>query len=163
MNEETTNLSENSISIVADILQRPPSYCDDRGYQNDLLGAAIHPQRNRIAYVESRMKKRWWSAMWNASIKIHLWAQSGSDRSVDIRSYNPFFGCDVEYFEWMDDDVLLIYSEKHNTYACSFGSTWPPRFVQIEPSWKLESKVLTYIDSEHNVLGRLSLPDLKLL
>lgn len=163
MCDKTSSQSEDSIAEAAEVLQRPSSYRDGRGYQSDLLGAAIHPLRNRVAYVESRMKKRWWSAIWNASIKIHLWAQAGSDRSVDIRSYNPFFGCDVEHFEWMGDDVLLIYSEKHHTYACSFGRTWPPCFVQIEPSWKLESKVLTYMDSEHKVVGRLSLPDLKLL
>lgn len=163
MSDETRSQKSDSIYEAAEILQRPPSHCDGRGYQIDLLGAAIHPHRNRIAYVESRMKKRWLSPMWKVSIRVHLWIATGNDRSVDIKSYNPFFGCDIEHFDWMGDNALLIYSEKHNTYACSFGSMWPPRFVQIEPSWKLDSKVLSYMNSQQKLVGRLSLPDLKVL
>lgn len=162
MYDESSSQSEESFAEAAKILQRPSSYCDRSGYQTDLLGAAIHPQGNRVAYVQSRMKKRWWSAMWSVSIKVHLWTASGADRSVDIKSYNPFFGCDIEHFEWMDDNVLLVYSEKHNTYACTFGNTWPPRFVQIAPSWTIENNVLIYRDIDNGILGRLTLPNLKL-
>ncbi len=45
------------IDEAAEILKRPSSYRDCSGYQTDLLGAAIHPQGNRVAYVQSRMKK----------------------------------------------------------------------------------------------------------
>jgi hypothetical protein len=161
MSDETRSQYADSIDEAAEILQRPSSYRDSKGYQTDLLGAAIHPQRIHVAYVQSRMKKRWWSAMWSVSIKIHLWTAPGADRSVDIMSYNPFFGCDIEHFEWMGDNVLLVYSEKHNTYACTFGTTWPPSFVQIRPYWTLEKNVLRYGDKADTMPSQLSLPDFK--
>lgn len=152
-----------AIEEAAKVLQRPPAFRDKRGYQCELLAAAVHPQVDRIAYVESRMRKRWWSAMWDVSIKIHLWRAGGQDRSVDIRSYNPFFGCEVEYFQWLGEEVVLIYTEKHETYACGFGSKWPPRFVEIKERWSIDGLVLTYWDSRDQLIGRLSIPDLTAL
>lgn len=34
-------------------------------------------------------------------------------------TYNPYFGCDCYLLEWMDDILVFIYKEKHDTYICS--------------------------------------------
>lgn len=151
------------IERAASILEREPFFVDKRGYECDLIAAAIHSPTNRVAYVQSRAKKRWWSSLVDISIKIHLRAPSGRDSSVDIKSYNPFFGCDVGFFAWLDDTAILVYTEKHDTYACAFGPKWPPQFVEIEDRWIINDGVLGYIGYKENLVKRLSVPSLKQL
>lgn len=33
-------------------------------------------------------------------------------------TYNPYFGCNCYLLEWMDEHLLFIYKEKHDTYIC---------------------------------------------
>ena len=150
-----------AIEQAAPLLGREPFYIDRRGYECELIGAAIHPTSNQIAYVESRAKKRWWSSLIDVSIKIHLRDPDECERSVDIKSYNPFFGCDIGFFQWVDDIALLIYTEKHRTYICSFGSSWPPEFVELDDYWVINGSTLGYIGYKQNAVKRLSIPDLK--
>lgn len=98
--------------------------------------------------------------MVNVSIKIHLRDSQGNDQAVDIKSYNPFFGCDIGFFEWVDDIALLIYAEKHRTYICAFGPNWPPQFVEIEDRWTINDKTIGHIGYKQELVKRLSLPDL---
>ena len=153
-------LDREPIEQAAVLLGREPFYVDRSGYECELIGAAIHPATNCIAYVESRARKRWWSAMVDISIKVHLRDTDGQDKSTDIQSYNPFFGCDVGFFEWIDDTAILIYTEKHDTYACAIGPDWPPRFVEIEDRWIINGRMLGYIGYKQETVRRVSLPDL---
>ena len=150
----------NAIEHAAPILGREPFFVDKRGYECELIGAAVHPSTDRVAYVESRSKKRWWSSMADISIKIHLRNSDDSERAVDIKSYNPFFGCDIGFFQWVDDTALLIYAEKHNTYICAIGARWPPQFVEIEDRWIINDGTLGYIGYKQESVKRLSIPDL---
>ncbi len=152
-----------AILKAASILGREPFYIDERGYECDIFAAAIHPDGDRLAYVESRAKKRWWTPMVYIAIKIHLHDSAGKASSVDIKSYNPFFGCDVGYFDWIGDTAVLIYQEKHETYACAFGTNWPPTFITIEDRWMVKDSILAYIGYEMDVVQRLAVPDLSQL
>jgi hypothetical protein len=131
-----------------------------------LIAAAIS-ETNRLAYVESRAKDVGphpygaGGRKIDISIRIHLTEVDGKDRAVDIESYNPFFGCDVRFFEWVGDTVVLIYREKHWTFACRFGDVWPPRFVKIEDDWLLRNDQLAYIGYKEKAVRRLSFPELK--
>ena len=155
-----SDCGEEDLERVAKLLKRQPSFIDKRGYKCELLGAAIHPTSNELAYVESRAKKRWWTPMIDISIKIHLRDRTERDSATDIKSYNPFFGCDIGFFEWIDDTALLIYTEKHHTYICAFGKTWPPRFVEIEDRWVINNNMLGYNGYKQTSVQRLSIPDL---
>lgn len=61
---------------------------------------------------------------------------------MDIESYNPFFGCDVRFFERIGETVVLIYREKHWTFACRFGDVWPPGFVRVDDYWLIHGSQL---------------------
>jgi hypothetical protein len=149
------------IAQAATLLGRESFFVDRRGYECEIIAAAIQPKLGHVAYVESRAKKKWWSSVVDIAIKIHLRDTDGTDRSIDIQSYNPFFGCDVRFFDWYDDVSLLIYREKHDTYACRFGITeWPPRFVEIEDRWLIRESVLAYIGYKQEMVRRLRIPDL---
>lgn len=148
------------IERVAVLLGREPQYTDQSGYKCDLFAAAIHEPTGRVAYVESRAKKRWWSSLVDVSIKVHLREADGTDRSFDIKSYNPFFGCGVFYFEWLAETAVLIYEEKHDFYACTFGPHWPPRFVELGDYWIIKDSVLGFRDFQQAQVQRLTVPAL---
>ncbi|WP_088253317.1 hypothetical protein [Fimbriiglobus ruber] len=156
------------IGEAARLLGRPAFLVDADGYECEIIGAATNASGD-IAYVESRTKDVGFNQYGanqrhiDVSIRIHLAGKSGPHRSAEIESYNPFFGCDIRFFEWKDRTVVLIYREKHDTYACRFGDIWPPRFVEIEDDWVLNGNILGYVGYKEKVVRRLSFPELDVL
>lgn len=151
-----------AIKQAALILGREPVFVDRRGYECEIIAAAVHSPTNRVIYVESRAKKRWWSSMLDITIKIHYVDANRKSSSVDIESYNPFFGCDVGMIEWISDDIaLLIYSEKHWTFVYRIGDTWPPQFAKIDERWSIKDDVLSFMTYQADVVQRLHIPSLK--
>ncbi|MCA9618987.1 MAG: hypothetical protein KC731_08195 [Myxococcales bacterium] len=55
--------------------------------------------------------------------------------------------------------MVLIYREKHSTYACRFGDVWPPQFVRIEDDWLIQADTLAYVGYEAALVQRLRFPD----
>jgi hypothetical protein len=153
---------------AAVILGRPVFFVDPDGYECEIIGAAIHSFGD-IAYVESRAKDVGFNRYGanqghiDISIRVHWVAKSGEKKSADIESYNPFFGCEVRFFEWIDGTAALIYREKHWTFVCRFGDIWPPRFVKIEDRWVIHDNVLAYIGYKEEMVRRLSFPALDAL
>jgi hypothetical protein len=154
------------LETAAALLGCPVAFVDGNGYECEIIGAALHPSGD-LAYVESRAKDVGFNRFGanqrhiDISIRVHLRDRSGNHREVDIESYNPFFGCDVRFFSWIEDAAVLIYREKHWTFACRFGDIWPPRFVKIEDNWFVNGNVLGYIAYKGEVVRRLSFPQLE--
>jgi hypothetical protein len=154
------------IGTAAQLLGRPIAFVDPNGYECEIIGAAVNDSGD-IAYVESRAKDVGFNRYGanqrhiDISIRVHLVGQSGRRESADIESYNPFFGCDVRFFEWMGRTAILIYREKHWTFACRFGDLWPPRFVKIEDDWVINGSLLGYIGYKEAMVRRLSFPELE--
>lgn len=157
-----TGADPEMIPKTAKLLRREPFFVDSSGYENEIIAASVHPSGNRIVYVESRAKELAQSV--DIAIKIHLTDSSGHNESVDIESYNPFFGCDVGLLEWFDDELaLLIYTEKHWTFAYRLGDCWPPQFAKIEERWMILGATLYYMGYKAESVQRLDVPSLTLL
>src|SRR5262249_750526 len=141
-------------------------FIDTDGYECEIFGAAINQITGTVAYIESRAQEQeklfpgFEQKYVDVSIKIHIDNMAGHHKSIDIKSYNPYFGCDLRFFDWIGDSVLLIYQEKHSVIACRFGDIWPPRFVKIEDRWLLKDSVLAYIGYKNSFVQRLSVPEL---
>jgi hypothetical protein len=142
---------------AAGSLGRPVFLVDTAGFECEIIGAAINVAGD-IAYVESRAKDM--GGHVDISIRIHLLRKGGQHESADIQSYNPFFGCDVRFFEWIDAVAVLIYREKHWTFACRFGEIWPPKFVKIEDDWVIDGGILSYVGYKEPLVRRLTFPAL---
>lgn len=153
------------IGTAARILGRAPFYQDDGGCEHEIIGAAIS-ETGLLAYVESKTKDGGANPHGvggrhiDVSIRIHLFSGKGSDRWVDIESYNPFFGCDVRFFEWIGNTVVLIYREKHSTFVYRFGDVWPPKHRKIEDDWLIRDGQLAFIGYKEHSVRRLSFPAL---
>lgn len=97
----------------------------------------------------------------DVAIKIHFVDGNGRDQSVDIESYNPFFGCDVALIEWFDEQIaILIYREKHSTFIYRIGDKWPPANAKIEDRWQISGNVLLFREYQAEFVRRLLLPKL---
>ena len=146
-----------AVNAAAELLARNAYFTDDDGYDCDILAAAIHADGEHLTYIEQRSKSG--SKIADVKIRIHLVAPSSDNRSVEIKSYNPFFGCNVRYLAWHDDSVVCIYREKRHAYAVTFGPNWPPTFRVIGERWKLNDSTLAYV-TEDGPVARLSIPQL---
>lgn len=147
----------NAILSMAIALHRHPYITDNDGYDCDLLAAAFHPEDSQVTYVEQRSRTVQRGV--DVTIKIHHTATDGTTRAQDIESYNPFFGCNIRYLRWHGDSALLIYREKHHTYAASYGRLWPPIFRPIGDRWIINGNDLSHVD-ENERIHRLSIPEL---
>ncbi|MDY3558590.1 hypothetical protein R5W23_005711 [Gemmata sp. JC673] len=154
------------VAAAARRLGRPVAFVDADGYECELIGAAVGPD-GQIAFVESRAKDVGFNQYGanqrhiDVSIRVHLVDSTGKDQSADIESYNPFFGCDVRFFGWVGPTAVLIYREKHWTFACRLGDLWPPRFVKIESRWVINGDTLGYIGHKDKAVRRLRFPDME--
>jgi hypothetical protein len=61
---------------------------------------------------------------------------------------------------WIEAAAILVYREKHWTFACRLGDVWPPRFVKIKDDWVINGNTLGYVRYKEEVVRRLSLPGL---
>lgn len=156
------------LTEAARLLGRAVFFVDADGYECEIIGAA-NSESGDIGFVESRAKDVGFHRYGanqrhiDVSIRVHLIEIAGRHLSADIESYNPFFGCDVRFFEWVDRSAVLIYREKHSTVACRFGDVWPPRFVRIEDDWIINGNVLGYVGYKEESVRRLTFPGLDVL
>lgn len=145
---------------AARLLDREPFFTDEAGFECEIIAAAVHPDGKRIVYLESRAKEG--EQFVDIAIKVHYVDVDGHDNAIDIESYNPFFGCDVGLIDWFNDQVtILVYREKHRTFAYRVGDKWPPEFVKIEDRWQIQDNVLAYMAYKADTVQRLSIPSLE--
>jgi hypothetical protein len=114
-----------------------------------------------VAYVECRSQPRGNYL----DINYHLRVRDGSGREAawEVRSYNPYFGCNMQFLGWFGDAALGIYREKHDTYVCRFGLDSPARFLAVEDEWVLDGRQLGYRGYRETGVRRLALPGLAAL
>lgn len=146
-----------AIANAAHALRRDPYITDPDGFDYDILAAAMHPDGSQLTYIEQQSKPGQRGV--DVTIKIHHVAEDGKHRSEDIKSYNPFFGCHVRYFQWHGDSVVLIYREKHHTYATTYGRNWPPCFRAIGDRWIVNGESLAHIN-DNGQIEQLAVPEL---
>jgi hypothetical protein len=152
--------NDDEIARAALIIGIPVRYVDSDGYEREIIAAAIEGGNGETAYVQCRAKDLGARDGVDIDFHIHLRAADGQDLSWPIKSYNPYFGCDVAFFEWIDKSVVFIYREKHDTYACTVAQGAAPVFMTIADDWVISGRVLGYWGWQETRVSRLTLPAL---
>ncbi len=152
---------EESIRAVCECLDRPVRFIDAKGYERGITAGAVHPEKGWIAWVEYRCKTRWdgW-----VNIEFRLKARVDDRDAINwiVETYNPFFGCRVGYLAWHHGRVVVIYREKHRTYACSLSATREKRvLVEMTDEWAVVGDQITFRSREPGFVESLSLPELR--
>jgi hypothetical protein len=96
------------------------SCVDDDGYEWHIVDSQLDDERQRLAWVEWRMRERgrhedhdYYLKARDAAGKLRVWA---------IETVNPYFGCTVQSLTWEGDDVVLVYADKHATWEARLGA-----------------------------------------
>jgi hypothetical protein len=154
--------ADEMIRTVCERLNRPDCYVDEDGYERGITAGAVHPEKNWCAWVEYRCKER---ANGYVDIEFRLKAEVESRLAIDwiVETYNPYFGCRVGYMAWHGDRVVVIYREKHHTYAFSHSPSGARELVQIADEWAVVGDRIGFRSDEPGFVERLTLPELRRL
>jgi hypothetical protein len=148
---------ETGILTAAEKIGVPVKYVDADGYEREIIAGAEH-DLGSLAYVQCRAKEI--GQVVDINFHIHLRVSGHPDRSWPIKSYNPYFGCDVGLFTWLEETVLFIYREKHDTYVCVFGPTKLPIFKKIQDDWVISERTIGFWGYRESRVSLLTVPDL---
>ena len=144
------------ISEAARLLGRPVQFVDSEGFEQEIISATPVRSDGALAYVTTSAKDV--GPYIDITIRFHVRDARSQDVSSSIESYNPYFGCDVRYLEWMGSTAVLIYREKHNTYVSACDGVGAPQYVKIADSWVLNGSVLGYWKYKATEVQRIKLP-----
>ena len=147
------------IETAAGIIGTPVKFVDSKGYEHEIIAAAVEGGEGRIAYVQCRSRQSA-NGFVDINFYVHLRDADGKDLAWPIESYNPYFGCDVGFIGWIDHSLLVIYREKHDTYVCRVGPGEKPVFRKIADDWVISDRILGYWDWKETSVSLLCLPTL---
>ena len=135
-----------AIELVAARLNRKPRDVDAHGYETELIAAVCNPEQTQYAWVEYRFR----GLETGVDIQFYLRAVKDGQQVADwvIETYNPFFGCQVQYFAWHEDRIVVIYQEKHHVYLASLRQGKLIQRLKINHEWQICDGVLLALGSE---------------
>ena len=142
------------------MMGRAVQFVDSEGFEQEVIAATPVRSDGALAYVTTSAKDVGQGGI-DIDIRFHLRDAQGREVSASIESYNPYFGCDVRYLEWMGQSAVLIYREKHNTYVAACDGTASPQYFKIADAWILNGDVLGYWKYKATEVQRIKLPSLE--
>lgn len=144
---------------VADRLGRPVTFTDPQGYECEITAASEHPTSGAVAYIECR--SQWRGQAQDITYTLHLRQADGQTVAWEPHTYNPFFGCDVRFLEWYGSAVVVIYREKHQTYAARVGIDGGAEYKAVADDWVLAGPQLAHRGWREPEVKRLTIPGLE--
>lgn len=98
----------------------PVEYVDNEGDCVEVLAASAHPNKPFDVCFMRRTKKLAGEGQ-QAATDVRIWISFEADGCClydsSIASYNPYFGCTVDYIGWHNDVLIAVYTSKSETYA----------------------------------------------
>lgn len=144
---------------VARVLNRPVEFVDEQGYERLITAGAMDAEGTRLAWVENKSKE---ITSQYVDVEFRLKVMVDDQIVVDwvVQTYNPYFGCHVGYMAWHDQQVILVYQEKHHTYACAAPVDGAVRCERIGDCWHVAPDQISFVSDRPYLVERLSLPAL---
>ncbi|MFB5651113.1 hypothetical protein ACE5IS_10740 [Leptospira wolffii] len=143
--------------FIVNVIGGEGNYTDETGYKHDMLGLSKN-SKGDICFVEAKYKRL--EHIVDVSIKFHIRRSDGFEIEKEIESYNPFFGCDVHFIDWVDRITVLVYTEKHNTYVGIGSFEEGIQYFNIGKEWKLNGNLIGYYKWKDDKISVLKLPSL---
>jgi len=153
--------TESSVAAieVARVLNRPVEFVDEQGYERSIIAGAVDAEGKLLAWVENKSKE---ITSQYVDVEFRLKIMVDNQIVVDwvVETYNPYFGCHVGYMAWHDQWLVLIYREKHDTYACTFTLNGTMRRECISDYWLVSKGQISFVSERPYLVERFSLPEL---
>lgn len=134
-----------AIELVAARLNRNPRDRNAHGDEREIIAAVCNPEQTQYAWVEYRFRE----LETTVDIQFYLRAVENGKQVTDwiIETYNPFFGCQVQYLAWHEDRIVIIYQEKHHVYMASLRQGKLIQRLKINHEWQIRDGVLLALGS----------------
>jgi hypothetical protein len=147
------------IEAVSRALGRPAKLVDPEGYEQEIVAGAIDPvDGRRLAWVECRCKDLGRYVDIGFRLRASVDGRVVIDREVE--TYNPYFGCHVNFMEWFPEHVVLIYREKHLTLLCAVSLQNQQALVPLDDVWTVAGGVALHRSRQPDLLELVSVPGL---
>jgi len=149
-----------AIEAVCKVLRRPRVRTDSNGYEDEIVGGTVSEDGRRAAWVECRSKEL---SRNHVDVHFHLRARIDDQAIIDweVETYNPYFGCHVQYARWWGERVVLIYHEKHRTIVASVAERNDAKLVPISVRWDIVDDTLLFESEEPDLVEAVGLPNLE--
>jgi hypothetical protein len=144
---------------IKEFLGTEKEFTDKDGYLHEIL--ALTKNNENICVIES--KEKMVKNLLDISIKCKILSNGKLIIEKDIESYNPFFGCDVLFIAWIEDSVIFVYTEKHNTYVGKYTIDTDIVFQNIGRTWKYSKNILGFYKWNDENIYILQIPELKII
>lgn len=148
-----------AVARIAAALGRPARLVDDAGYDLEITAAAIEDSGAYLAWVECR--SRWVGQFLDIAYHLRVRRELEPVLDWEVRTYNPFFGCEVEWMAWWGDRLALLYREKHHPYAVSWAPGQDVARRRVTDQWLVHGDHLIYRSETVDRVERLRLPGLE--
>jgi hypothetical protein len=141
-----------AVAMLNSLRADTDSCVDSDGYDWHIVNSQLDDERQRLAWVEWRMRERgrhedhgYYLKARDAAGKLRVWA---------IETVNPYFGCSVQSLTWQGDDVVLVYADKHATWEARLGPDGQVRRLEAASTEVTCQLAPADIQSVHEALFR---------
>lgn len=141
-----------SVAMLNRLCSETDTYIDDDGYGWRIVGSHQDDEQQRLAWVEWRYRERGDHEDHGYFLKAR--DRDGRLRIWEIETINPYFGCSVKSLTWQDDDVVLVYSDKHATWKARLGPDGSARRQKVAATEVAYHLTPADIQSVHEALFR---------
>ena len=144
-------------TILVELAEADEPYTDEDGYTWQVPAHMLDDQHCRMAWVEKREK----SYGRYEAINYYLKARDKSGKLFvwEIETYNPYFGCRVEFLQWVEEAMVMIYEDKHSTFVVRLQAGCEVKRREISAQWEVQQNRL-HCHLEHRA-ATLMLPGLE--
>lgn len=147
---------------ITDILKRENIVGEMFGY--DIEYETDDKDRHEINFDNvsiSEHKIAWFQTSFNDKHRLRIF-----DRNFNFdwepETHNPVFGCTCFFIEWLNENLIFIYKEKHQTYICSIKNR-DVRYVHFHGEQFEKEDDIIYLGeygSNRDYVRRIKIPDL---
>jgi hypothetical protein len=145
---------EQGILAVCKVLGRDEMITTPEGYTNGIRAGIVGSNGARIAWVEDEGT----GGNYTLFAKIDDGLLS---LDLGVYTYNPYFGVNVELFRWIGDQLVMIYSEKHQHILLRIDEKWQPRLAKLTRNWFIQERYVLFSEwGDPDLLYCLEIPSL---
>ncbi|MDY7227317.1 hypothetical protein [Hyalangium rubrum] len=127
---------------------------------DEVLGGAVEAHTGRVAWIQQRISEPQGQYM-PVDIDLHVAGGGLAHTSMAVPTYNPYFGCKVEFARWWDEALIILYSEKHLTLVARMDPPYEAlELVQLHWPWAVVGDTVYFVSRRPGLLEGRLLPSL---
>ncbi|MFY0564743.1 hypothetical protein ACN28E_12885 [Archangium lansingense] len=127
----------------------------------EVLGGLVDPETGRVAWIEQQSGIPQ-SGYVPVSIDLHVAWRGQRLTRLEVPTYNPYFGCRLQFMRWYGETLSFIYLEKHRTIAARMEPPYAElELVALESLGAVDGDAVYFVSERAGLLEGRMLPSLE--